>query len=373
MSLTWMIASKTVSSKTINLIPVAILALSVLSVPSFGHADDMSQMIAQKTTQTMLPVPAARVSTSSSIRRAAPPSAATPTYSNITNYKANNSSLNSSSSNSYASNNSTLNPSNAISYTSNNSNLNPSNAISYTSNNSNLNSANPNSSNPNSYEPSSSKPSASRVITASAASSYRYPQVSVASPVVSSGWSNTSSSKITASAAITASAPSSYRYPQVSAAPAVLPAFLSGNYDNVDSEYLPLLSTAELQSSKAARGVISIARTMALNERTIIQGGCWDYLNAVFNRAGVSRNTLHKGTYREGPYANSSEIEIGDWLYYINHGYKGIEHSGLFVGWVDESAKQALMLSYAGENRREPARYRVYDLSNVYQIMRPII
>ena len=355
MSLTWMIASKTVSSKTINLIPVAILALSVLSVPSFGHADDMSQMIAQKTTQTMLPVPAARVSTSSSIRRAAPPSAATPTYSNITNYKANNSSLKSSSSNSYTSNN------------------NPSNAISYTSNNSNLNSANPNSYNPNSYEPSSSKSSASRVITASAASSYRYPQVSVASPVVSSGWSNTSSSKITASAAITASAPSSYRYPQVSAAPAVLPAFLSGNYDNVDSEYLPLLSTAELQSSKAARGVISIARTMALNERTIIQGGCWDYLNAVFNRAGVSRNTLHKGTYREGPYANSSEIEIGDWLYYINHGYKGIEHSGLFVGWVDESAKQALMLSYAGENRREPARYRVYDLSNVYQIMRPII
>lgn len=358
MSLTWMIASKTVSSKTINLIPVAILALSVLSVPSFGHADDMSQMIAQKTTQTMLPVPAARVSTSSSIRRAAPPSAATPTYSNITNYNANNSTFKSSSSNSYASNN---------------SNLNPSNAISYTSNNSNLNSANPNSSNPNSYEPSSSKSSASRVITASAASSYRYPQVSVASPVVSSGWSNTSSSKITASAAITASAPSSYRYPQVSAAPAVLPAFLSGNYDNVDSEYLPLLSTAELQSSKAARGVISIARTMALNERTIIQGGCWDYLNAVFNRAGVSRNTLHKGTYREGPYANSSEIEIGDWLYYINHGYKGIEHSGLFVGWVDESAKQALMLSYAGENRREPARYRVYDLSNVYQIMRPII
>ena len=110
---------------------------------------------------------------------------------------------------------------------------------------------------------------------------------------------------------------------------------------------------------------------MALNERTIIKGGCWDYLNAVFNRAGVSRNTIHKGTYGQGPYANSSEIEVGDWLYYINHGYNGVEHSGLFVGWVDENAKQALILSYAGENRREPARYRVYDLSNVYQIMRP--
>ena len=155
--------------------------------------------------------------------------------------------------------------------------------------------------------------------------------------------------------------------------PQVLPAFLSGSYDNVDSQYLPILSQAESQSSTAAREVISTARTMALNERAIIQGGCWDYLDAVFKRAGVTRDTVHKGIYRQGPYAASHEIQAGDWLYYINHGYNGVEHSGLFVGWVDESAKQALMLSYAGENRREPARYKVYDLSNVYQIMRPTI
>jgi len=165
-----------------------------------------------------------------------------------------------------------------------------------------------------------------------------------------------------------------YRYPDVQRqSSAILPAFLSGSYDNVDSEYLPLLSKAENQSSTAAREVISTARAMALNERTIIQGGCWDYLNAVFNRAGVTRDTVHKGAYSQGPYANSSEIEVGDWLYYINHGYNGVEHSGLFVGWVDEAAKQALILSYAGESRREPARYRVYDLSNVYQIMRPTV
>ena len=165
-----------------------------------------------------------------------------------------------------------------------------------------------------------------------------------------------------------------YRYPEMQRQSlTALPAFLSGNYDNVDSEYLPLLSSAETQSSMAAREVVSTARKMALNERTIIQGGCWDYLNAVFNRAGVSRNTIHKGTYAQGPYANSSDIEAGDWLYYINHSYNGVEHSGLFVGWVNEQAKQALILSYAGENRREPARYRVYDLSNVYQIMRPSV
>ncbi|WP_227514289.1 hypothetical protein [Psychrobacter urativorans] len=167
------------------------------------------------------------------------------------------------------------------------------------------------------------------------------------------------------------------RYPEVKRqAPSVLPAFLSGgsitgSYDNVDSAHLPLLSRAEKQSSRAAREVISMARTMSLNERTVIKGGCWDYLNAVFNRAGVNRSTVHKGAYAEGPYVNSGEIQVGDWLYYINHGYNDIEHSGLFVGWVDQSAKQALILSYAGESRKEPARYRVYDLSHVYQIIRP--
>lgn len=160
-------------------------------------------------------------------------------------------------------------------------------------------------------------------------------------------------------------------------APAVLPAFLrgsgiAGNYDNVDSNYLPLLSQAESQSSRAARDVLATARAMALNERTIIKGGCWDYLNAVFNRAGVTKNTILKGAYKGGPYANPEEIQVGDWLYYINHGYNDIEHSGLFVGWVDEASKQALILSYAGESRHEPARYKVYDLSHVYHIMRPV-
>ena len=169
----------------------------------------------------------------------------------------------------------------------------------------------------------------------------------------------------------------SSRYPEAKRqAPNVLPAFLSGgsiagSYDNVDSAHLPLLSRAENKSSRAAREVISMARTMSLNERTMIKGGCWDYLNAVFNRAGVNRSTVHKGAYAEGPYVNSGEIQVGDWLYYINHGYNDIEHSGLFVGWVDESAKQALILSYAGESRKEPARYRVYDLSHVYHIIRP--
>ena len=37
---------------------------------------------------------------------------------------------------------------------------------------------------------------------------------------------------------------------------------------------------------------------------------------------------------------------------------------------VDKGAKQARMVSYAGEKRREPARYMNYDLSSVYMVIR---
>ena len=111
---------------------------------------------------------------------------------------------------------------------------------------------------------------------------------------------------------------------------------------------------------------------MTLDERFIIRGGCWDYLNEVFHRAGIERETVFKGSYAAGPYADVASLRSGDWLYYINHGYNDIEHSGLFVGWLDKPSRQALILSYAGERRREPARYKVYDLSHVYQVMRPV-
>lgn len=56
--------------------------------------------------------------------------------------------------------------------------------------------------------------------------------------------------------------------------------------------------------------------------------------------------------------------------YHINYGYHGIEHSGLFIGWIDKEKGIGLTLSYAGEHRGETARYRAYDLTGVYQIVR---
>ena len=49
---------------------------------------------------------------------------------------------------------------------------------------------------------------------------------------------------------------------------------------------------------------------------------------------------------------------------------KRVGHSGLFIGWIDRQKRLALILSYAGENRKVPARYKVYDISSVYHIVR---
>ena len=105
----------------------------------------------------------------------------------------------------------------------------------------------------------------------------------------------------------------------------------------------------------------------------IIRGACWDYIDTAYKRAGfpeAKRKVVFKSK-KAGPYADASLIQPGDWLYHINHSYKNIEHSGIFVEWEDRSAKQGRTLSYAGEKRREPGRYRVYDLRSVYQITRP--
>lgn len=132
------------------------------------------------------------------------------------------------------------------------------------------------------------------------------------------------------------------------------------------------LDEAESKATPHARQVLQTGRQMALVDGEIIQGGCWDYANTVYNRAGFKkqRHTVFKGDKYQGPYADSSQIQAGDFLYYINHEYHDGEHSAIFVNWLNYANKTALMLSYAGENRQQPARYKPYELSNVYQIIR---
>lgn len=142
------------------------------------------------------------------------------------------------------------------------------------------------------------------------------------------------------------------------------------HWDNYKRHYRIIIN-AENHAAPPARKVMRMARSMMVHGE-IVQGACWDYLNAACRRAGYPYHDLQRvftGT-ANGPYAPSELLRGGDWVYHLNHSYHNIEHSGMFIAWIDRRRKIALMLSYAGERRREPARYERYDLSHVYTIMR---
>jgi hypothetical protein len=129
---------------------------------------------------------------------------------------------------------------------------------------------------------------------------------------------------------------------------------------------------AELKSPAPARKVLKTGRKLALEEKAIIRGSCWNWINTVFKRAGYAENNhIVFKSKKRGPYAKPGLIKPGDWLYYVNHSYNRIEHSGIFVHWVDYRKKIGMVLSYGGEGRRKPGRYKAYNLKDVYFIKRP--
>jgi hypothetical protein len=135
---------------------------------------------------------------------------------------------------------------------------------------------------------------------------------------------------------------------------------------------MDILEDAESDAPAAGRKILAQARKMTVDQKVILPGACWDYVNTVWNKAGypeAKRSSTFKSK-RGGPYAQPKDILPGDWCYFINHSYHNIDHSALFVAWSDRGNRQAYMLSYAGEKRAEPARYMLYELSSVYRVIR---
>ena len=152
-------------------------------------------------------------------------------------------------------------------------------------------------------------------------------------------------------------------------------AYKNTTKNSLSKNELKLVLKAEKNASKDGRKILAEGRKMALKTKVIIKGSCWNWINTVYNNAGYpnkkgKRETIFKSK-KSGPYAKSKKIESGDWLYFINHSYHNIEHSGIFVYWVNYKKKSAMILSYGGENRKQPGRYKVYDLRHVYNIIRP--
>lgn len=133
-----------------------------------------------------------------------------------------------------------------------------------------------------------------------------------------------------------------------------------------------LITKAEETAPAPGKAVLQTGRKMVLEEKVVIPGSCWNWVNECFTRAGygsAKHVAFHSG--RKGPYADIEKIQAGDWLYFVNHSYRRIGHSGIFVCWVDKGRKIGVILSYVGLNRKQSGRYRKYLLRDVYSITRP--
>ena len=133
------------------------------------------------------------------------------------------------------------------------------------------------------------------------------------------------------------------------------------------------LDHSEAISSVGGKRILEASRSM-IDNKEIIVGGCWDYINTVYDRAGYPANlrlTIYKSKF-QGPYLNASQVKTGDWLYFVNHSFRDIEHSAIFVAWTDEAKKIALMVSYEGRNKKKPALYKTYKLNSIYNVIRAL-
>lgn len=107
---------------------------------------------------------------------------------------------------------------------------------------------------------------------------------------------------------------------------------------------------------------------------TVLKGSCYDFVQACFvdagfTGAGIKQVFLGK---EKGPFADSSLIKKGDWVYFTHMYSATLGHSAIFVLWLDFEDRVALTIDYPGEYRAEPGRFRVADLYKVWGIHRAV-
>jgi len=128
------------------------------------------------------------------------------------------------------------------------------------------------------------------------------------------------------------------------------------------------LADAIAHAAPGGRRVLETTQTMLQGE-TVVRGSCWDWVEAVYERAGGAQHTIFHGR-QTGPYADDTSIQPGDWIYFVNHEWGDDTHSAIFVRWLDPASRSALMVSYAGGHRDEPGRIGEYVLTSVFHIVR---
>jgi len=153
---------------------------------------------------------------------------------------------------------------------------------------------------------------------------------------------------------------------------AIIVLFSSCSFKSRTTPYIHIVNSAINSATPVGKKVLKMAHKMAYNRSVVIRGSCWNYIDVIYKKAGFKgykNSRIVFNSNKGGPYIEVNMIQSGDWIYYINHSYHNVEHSAIFVAWLNYSQKKALMLSYSGKGR-VPARYKVYNLSSVYRIKR---
>ncbi len=114
--------------------------------------------------------------------------------------------------------------------------------------------------------------------------------------------------------------------------------------------------------------VIKTAVSMCNRYPETIQGGCWDFVNLAYYRAGFPPKARQQVflSKMSGPYADPKLVKPGDWLYVANH-------SVIFVSWGPEglASPLAYVLDHPGEMRSTPGTYRPRSAKEIWGIFRP--
>ncbi len=120
------------------------------------------------------------------------------------------------------------------------------------------------------------------------------------------------------------------------------------------------------------RNVLSTAKKMIYLERKIVKGSCWDWVDAVYTRAGYpekKRVTVFRGD-EGGPYADVSGLKPGDWVMHYNLEYLPYTHSSLFIRWLDKRALLAEVFDYSGQDKEVPGKLSKHCYAKVFGILR---
>jgi hypothetical protein len=149
---------------------------------------------------------------------------------------------------------------------------------------------------------------------------------------------------------------------------------LSGYPEFMDPEMNRALLAGEARATPEGRKVLETGRRMSVVDRVIIQGACWDYADAIYQRAGFAgkkRSSVFSHAKR-GPYAPAAAIQPGDFLSFMKYESADSVHSAIFVEWLPrEGDRFALMLTYPGGRIPVPVHYGIYHLDRVYHVVRP--